>query len=35
MDELIGAGLNAAVMGTALFRAKDINGAIERIHRMA
>ena len=35
LPTLIGAGLNAAVMGTALFRAKDINGAIERIHRMA
>ena len=35
LPTLISAGLNAAVMGTALFRAKDINGAIERIHRMA
>jgi ribulose-phosphate 3-epimerase len=32
---LISAGLNAAVMGTALFRTEDMQRAIERIHRMA
>ena len=32
---LIAAGLNAAVMGTALFRTEDMRSAIERIHRMA
>ena len=32
---LVAAGLNAAVMGTALFRTEDMQSAIERIHRMA
>ena len=31
---LISCGLNAAVMGTALFRADDMHAAISRIHRM-
>ena len=35
LPELIAAGLNAAVMGTALFRAEDMEGAIARIHRMS
>ena len=35
LQELIAAGLNAAVMGTALFRAEDMAGAIARIHRMS
>ena len=32
---LISAGLNAAVMGTALFHAPDMSAAIGRIHRMS
>ena len=34
LPKLIANGLNAAVMGTALFRAEDLASAISRIHRM-
>jgi len=34
LPQLISAGLNAAVMGTALFRAGDMSSAISRIHNM-
>ena len=34
LARLIGSGLTAAVMGTALFRAEDMGAAIGRIHRM-
>ena len=34
LPKLIASGLNAAVMGTALFRAEDMASAISRIHRM-
>lgn len=35
LPKLIACGLNAAVMGTALFRTEDMRSAIERIHRMS